>query len=38
MFKELIEKKKEIIDEDFVFFILEEKVIDCKIGYEFFFL
>lgn len=35
MFKELTEKKKEITDEDLVSLILEEKVTDRKIGYEF---
>ncbi|MBG9771103.1 2-isopropylmalate synthase [Bacillus vallismortis] len=35
MFKELTEKKKEITDEDLVALILEEKVTDRKIGYEF---
>ena len=35
MFKELTEKKKEITDDDLISLILEEKVTDKKIGYEF---
>lgn len=35
MFKDLTEKKKEITDEDLVSLILEEKVTDRKIGYDF---
>ncbi|MFP3325438.1 alpha-isopropylmalate synthase regulatory domain-containing protein, partial [Planococcus sp. SIMBA_160] len=34
-FKNLTEKKKEITDDDLISIILEEKVADRKIGYEF---